>query len=133
MDNPVAPVVDNPDPIVIPAPVVPAPVFAWKEQLSADYKNSPTMQKCPDTKDGFNEAVKSHLSLEKLLGNDKVPIPKNKDDTAALALFRKAMGVPEKPDGYALPDVEIPESMKGLTFDKAKFAEAIHKPENRPQ
>lgn len=100
--------------------------FSWKTQLPADYANSPTMQKFPDTKEGFSEAVKSHLLLEKLLGYEKVPIPKSKDDTQAWALFTKAMGIPEKPEGYALADVEVPESMKGLSFDKKKFAEIVH-------
>ena len=102
------------------------PPFAWKTQLPADFQNSPTLKKFQDTKEGFNEAIRSHLELERLLGYEKVPIPKNKEDSAAWAVFSKAMGIPDKPDGYALPDADIPESMKGLSFDKAKFAEIIH-------
>src|SRR3990167_9378160 len=128
-DNPAAPVVENPETL----PVTPAPVaFAWKAQLPADFANSPTMQKFPDTKDGFTEAVKSHLLLEKLLGYEKVPIPKGKDDTAAMAIWRKALAIPEKPEGYALPEVEIPESMKGLAFDKKAFQEVVHKHDLTP-
>lgn len=127
---------DNPAPsgtTATPASGVPDPVappvntFSWKGQLSADLANAPTMHKFPDTKEGFDGMVKSHLSLEKMLGNEKVPIPKGKDDHAAIAMFRKAMGVPEKAEGYSLPDASVPETMKGLTFDKQKFAEAIHK------
>jgi len=103
-----------------------SPSFNWKAQLPADLANAPTMKKFEDTKEGFSEAVKSHLLLEKLLGYEKVPIPKSKDDTAAWQVFSKAMGIPEKPDGYGLPDVEIPESLKGMSFDKAKFAEVVH-------
>jgi len=127
MDNLVAPPVDNQEaPPVVAPPAPAAPQFSWKSQHAPDFANSPTMQKFPDTKEGFNEATKSHLLLEKLLGYEKVPIPKGKDDTAAWALFSKAMGIPEKADGYALPDVEIPESMKGMSFDKKKFAEIVH-------
>jgi len=125
MDNPDPVILDNPDP-VIPPPVPPVPAFAWKAHLGADLANSPTMKKFEDTKEGFNEAVKSHLLLEKLLGYDKVPIPKSKDDAVAWGIFSKAMGIPDKPDGYGLPDVQVPDSMKGLTFDKKKFAEAVH-------
>ena len=132
MDNPAAPVAENPvTPEAPAAPVAPA-AFSWKTQLSADYANSPTMQKFPDTKEGFNEAVKSHLSLEKLLGNEKVPIPKSKDDHVARAMFNKAMGIPEKPEGYGLADIEIPESMKGMSFDKKKFSEVVHQHELTP-
>ena len=126
MDNPVTPVVDTPvTPEVTITPS--APAFNWKAQLPPDFANAPTMQKFEDTKDGFAKAVRSHLLLEKLLGHEKVPIPKDANDTAAWEIFSKAMRIPEKADGYALPDVEIPESMKALSFDKKSFAEIMHK------
>ena len=133
MDN-LAPVVENADPAVEapPAPVAP-PTFAWKGNLAPDLANSPSMKKFEDSKEGFNEAVKSHLLLEKLLGYEKVPIPKGKDDTVAWDLFSKAMGIPAKPEGYGLPDAEIPETMKGMTFDKAKFAEVVHAQKLTPE
>jgi hypothetical protein len=100
--------------------------FSWKSQLAPDFANSPTMQKFSDDKAGFNEAVKSHLSLEQLLGHEKVPIPKGPDDTEGWNRFQKAMGIPEKAELYGLGDVEVPESMKGMTFDKQTFAETVH-------
>lgn len=102
------------------------PAFTWKDKLTPDYANSPTMKLFPDTLEGFNNAVKSHLELQKMMGNEKVPIPKGKDDPAR-AIFNKAMGIPEKPEGYALPEITVPDNLKGLVFDKAKFAEAVHK------
>jgi hypothetical protein len=36
------------------------------------------------------------------------------------------MGIPDKAEGYGLPDAAIPESMKGMTLDKNKFAEIAH-------
>jgi hypothetical protein len=100
--------------------------FSWKGQLAPDFVNSPTMQKFSDDKAGFNEAVKSHLSLEQLLGHEKVPIPKGPEDAEGWNRFNKAMGIPEKAELYGLPDVEIPASMKGMTFDKNQFAETVH-------
>lgn len=127
MDN-LAPPVENADPNAPPVtPPAAPPAFTWKSNLPADYAAAPTMSKFPDTKEGLAEAVKSHLSLEKLLGNEKVPIPKDANDTAARLIFNKALGVPENPDGYNLPNIDVPENLKGLTFDKAKFAEAVHK------
>jgi hypothetical protein len=130
VENPVAPVVENPETPVTPAP---APTFAWKANLAPDLANAPSMKKFDDTKDGFNEAVKSHLLLEKLLGYDKVPIPKSKDDSVAWGIFSKAMGIPDKPEGYALPDAEIPATMKGLSFDKSKFSEIVHQNKLTPE
>lgn len=103
-----------------------APNFSWKTQLAPDFANSPTMQKFPDTKEGMNEAIKSHLSLERMLGHEKIPIPKGKDDAEGWAMFSKALGIPDKPDGYNLQDAQTPEGLKGVTFDKAKFAEIVH-------
>lgn len=129
LDN-LAPPVDNADPQAPPvAPPVAPPAntaFAWKKELPADFANAPTLKKFADDKQGFVDAIQSHLTLEKLLGYEKVPIPKGKDDAAAWSIFGKALGIPEKADGYALPDVEMPEGMKGITFDKTKFAEVVH-------
>lgn len=116
------------------APAAQAPAtFSWKSQLATDFANSPTMQKFPDTKEGFNEAVKSHLSLERLLGHEKVPLPKGKDDVEGWSMFKKAMGVPEKPEGYQLEDAKLPDHLKGMTFDKNKFAEVVHKTNATPE
>jgi len=100
--------------------------FSWKSNLNPDYANSATMQKFSDDKNGFNDAIKSHLALEQLLGQDKVPVPKGPDDAEGWSRFSKAMGIPERSDQYGLPDVEVPESMKGLQFNKQEFAEVAH-------
>lgn len=100
--------------------------FTWKSNLSPDYVNSPTMQKFPDTKDGFNNAVKSHLELEKMMGHDRVVIPKDEKDSDGWNKLAKALGVPDKAEQYGLPDVSVPETFKGLSFNKREFAEVAH-------
>ena len=104
------------------------PSFSWKSQLSPDYAKAPNFQKFPDTKEGLNEAVKSHLELERLLGHEKIPVPKSADDKDGWARFNKAMGVPEKPEGYQIPDIQVPAQFKGLDFseDKKTFAALAH-------
>ena len=116
---------DTPVTQIVPVTTQP-PAFNWKSQLSGDFAKSPTMQKFEDTQAGLNEAVKSHLSLEQLLGHEKVPIPKGPEDAEGWNRFSKAMGIPDKAEAYGLPDAEIPESLKGITFDKQKFAETVH-------
>src|SRR3990167_1544689 len=125
-DNPVTQVMDNPVTPVTSEPVKPAADFNWKTRLLPDYANSPTIQLFPYTVEGFNDAVKSHLGLVRLVGNEKVPIPKGKDDVLGRQVFNKALGVQDSPEGYALKDLSLPESMKGLSFDKAAFAKTIH-------
>lgn len=109
------------------------PVFSWKSQLSPDFANSPTMQKYSDTKEGLTDAVKSHLELQKMMGHEKVPIPKGPDDVAAMSLFKKALRIPDKADGYSLGDISLPDNMKDFKFDKTKFAEALLKVNATPE
>jgi len=101
--------------------------FSWKSQVGSDLANSPTLQKFDDTPEGLKKAVESHLNLEKLLGHEKVPLPKGPEDAEGRARFKKALGVPDNPQGYALEDANLPESMKDLTFKKEAFAEIVHK------
>ena len=100
--------------------------FNWKGQLGTDLSNSPTMKLIPDTKEGLTKAITDYGELEKLLGHDKVPMPKGDDDVEGWNRLNKAMGVPDRAEAYGLPDAEIPESMKDLTFDKGKFAQVMH-------
>lgn len=106
--------------------------FSWKSNVGTDLRDSPLMQKFEDTSDGLNKAIESHANLEKLLGHEKVPIPKDADDTEGWARFSKAMGIPDKADGYKLGDVQMPEAMKGFSIDKKKFAEVVHQQKLTP-
>lgn len=100
--------------------------FSWKSKIGADLANSPTLQKFDDSVEGLSKAVESHLSLEKLLGHEKVPLPKSADDVEGHNRLAKALGVPDKAEGYGLADVALPDTMKGMTFDKQKFADIVH-------
>ena len=101
---------------------------SWKEGLNPDLRNSPTIQKFDDSQEGLMKAIEAHLNLEKLLGHDKVPIPKGPDDHEGLARFRKAMGIPSDPNEYKLPDVDMPKGMKeNLPFNKEQFANIMAK------
>ena len=122
MDSP-ATQTTNTTPQVVTVPPT-QPTFSWKSQLPQDYANSPVIQSYEDTKDGLNAVVRSALDLKKMLGHEKVLIPKGKDDTQGWEMFSKAMGVPDKPESYNLPDVEMPDTKVG--FDKGKFAEIVH-------
>ena len=63
----------------------------WHTQLSEEYRNHPSIQKFSDV----NGIAKSYLSLESLMGQEKVPVPKSADDTNAWNIVHKAFGVPD--------------------------------------
>jgi hypothetical protein len=100
--------------------------FSWKSQLPGDMSKSPLLQKFDDSPDGLGKAFESHIGLEKMLGHEKVPIPKGPEDVEGWNRFSKAMGVPDKAEQYGLADVDMPETMKGMTFDKGRFSELAH-------
>ncbi len=84
----------------------------WREGfLPEDLLDDPNFTKY-DTKEGF---LKSHLSLVKMLGSEKVPIPREGDEEG-WQRFYKAAGHPERPEdyGFSKPE-EIPE---GLTYNE---------------
>ena len=57
----------------------------WYSSLSEEYRNHPSIQKFSDA----NGLAKSYLSLESLMGRDKVPVPKGEDDINAWSVFNK--------------------------------------------
>ena len=125
MDNLDPNVSGNPDPSSpVAEPMVPS--MTWKDKLGTDLRGSPFMNKFDDSAEGLNKAFESHANLEKLLGHEKVPIPKGDDDVEGWNRFSKAMGIPDKAENYGLPDAKLPESLKGVTIDKNKFAEVVH-------
>lgn len=140
MDNPETQTMDNPETQAADAGIVEAPesttvqetaptqaqVNSWKEMLGTDLRNSPLAQKFDDSPEGLNKFAESHANLEKLLGHEKVPIPKGDDDVEGWNRFSKALGIPDKAEGYGLPDAQLPEGVGELGFDKNKFAELAH-------
>jgi hypothetical protein len=82
-----------------------------------------------DDKADMEALAKSYQGLEQLLGkkaNAIVP-PSEKSSPEEVAAYRKAIGVPESPEGYKLKPDTLPE---GVQFDEAtakRAAELAHK------
>lgn len=89
----------------------------WYSSLSEEYRNHPSIQKFSDA----NGLAKSYLSLESLMGRDKIPVPKDANDLNAWGLYNKAFNVPETIEGY---DLKI-EGVENPDLSKAK--ELMHK------
>lgn len=94
-----------------PAPVQPsAPAESgsdWKASLPEDIRDNPTLANY-QTLEGL---VKSHVNLEKMLGGDKIPVPKDGDEEGFNRAY-KALGWPDAPTGYEFKAPEqVPEGM----------------------
>ena len=96
----------------------------WLDRLPENLAEAkPTLQKFKS----FNDLASSYVSLQKMLGKKGVTVPGENATPEEVAAFRKALGVPESPEGYQLKPEQLPE---GLTWDDelAKgFAEIAHK------
>ena len=93
-----------------------AATATWVEQIA-----TPEDRAYAQTK-GFKEpgeVVGLYRNLEKLLGGEKLPMPKGEADVEGWNRVYKAIGRPETPEGYKLP---VPaEGDKGFAADASKW------------
>lgn len=83
---------------------------SWRDSLPDDIKSSPSISKF-ETIEGL---AKSYTNLEKMLGADKVVVPKD-GDSEGWAKFYKAAGLPDTPDAY---EFKAPENIPdGMVYD----------------
>ena len=68
----------------------------WYSTLSEEYRNHPSITKFSDA----NGLAKSYLSLESLMGRDKIPVPKDENDVNAWSQYNKAFNVPNSAEEY---------------------------------
>lgn len=122
-----APVADTAATAITAAPQAPATqdtqaVADWRADLPEDIRDDPTIAKF-ETKEGLSRA---HLSLVKMLGSEKVPVPKEGDEEGASRFF-KAAGWPDKPEGYGFKAPEkLPEGMVYNAELDGKIATILH-------
>ena len=93
-----------------------SPSVGWNQMLG-DYAQDPSIQKFRDPKD----LAKSYIELQKLVGKDKVPVPKSEEE---LPQVLSKLGLPEKPDGYPSFGDEV--NIFGSKEDAQGFKELAH-------
>lgn len=85
------------------------------------FKDSPELSEFVGKK-GWKDpasAVNSYRELEKMIGGEKIPVPKDANDRAAWDVVWKRLGRPDSADGYGLGKRE------GADPEFAKFAEGM--------
>jgi hypothetical protein len=98
----------------------------WLDKLPGDldpYK--PTLAKYKD----FGSLAKSHGELQQLLGkkSSAVNVPGEKSTPEEIAAFRKALGVPEKPEEYSFKPDKLPDGVAWDDNSAKAFAAIAHK------
>ncbi len=98
----------------------------WLDRLPEELAEAkPTLGKFQN----FGDLAKSYVSLQTVIGKkaNAVAVPNEKSTPEEIAAYRKAVGVPDAPDGYKLKPEQLPE---GLTWDDELgkgFAEIAHR------
>jgi hypothetical protein len=72
-----------------------APAQDWRSSLAPDLRSDQTLAKYQ----GVDALAKAHIELQRTIGG-RVKVPGENDAPEVVAQFRKALGVPEAPDGY---------------------------------
>lgn len=121
-----APAAAAPAPTAPPAAGgAPAPAAATQTPVADPADENPLLKSLPDdlkkapslARYSSTEALaRSYISLERTLGSDKVPVPKDENDTEAWDRYYKAGGRPEEPTQY---QVNKPEKLpEGVVWDQ---------------
>jgi hypothetical protein len=89
------------------------------EEIRAD----PSLQSIKD----LPSLAKGYVHAQKLVGADKVVVPKEGADPKEWDAFFNKVGRPEKPEGYKFTDVKMPEGFGVDTKLQERFAGTFHK------
>jgi hypothetical protein len=113
VDAPAAPAPAD-TPAADPAPAAaPADAAAdWRAGLPEELRDAAALKKFNDP----GALAKSYVELEKKIGQRGVTVPGEGAAPEEIAAYRKALGVPEKPDGYGL---KVPEGVPEHAWNEA--------------
>lgn len=94
-----APSAGQPEQATTSAPANTANTYDFNMALSPDLRDNPSIQKFGGSPE---KLAQSYLSLERLMGQGRVVIPKGAEDAAGWQAYDKAFGIPEAADKYEL-------------------------------
>lgn len=102
---------ESAEPSVVPTtPITNVPVQDWRTALSPDLRSNPVIERMKSVED----LAKEHINVQKLIGTEKLPAPKDDWTPEQFNDFYTKLGRPSDPKDYDLAGVERPE---GLPWD----------------
>lgn len=81
----------------------------WYDALDEDLRNNPSITKYKS----FDDMVKGHLELSKMIGKEKIVIPTEKSTPEEWNAYFEKIGRPTDLTGYEVPEIkDLPEEIK---------------------
>ena len=82
------------------------PQPTWRDNLSPDIKEHPALA----TFKTVDDLAKSHLNAQQMIGREKIPVPPKEAtlDSQEYGVIFDRLGRPSDPQGYVLPDLQLP-------------------------
>jgi len=111
-----------------PAPAPAAATVDFTTYIPADMANEPSLKMFDlKSKDGFGNLVKSFVSSQKMLGGEKIVIPRGANDSPeAWQRFYEAGGRPKAPTDYKFDDIKLPNVVKRDEAMEKEFRAIAH-------
>jgi hypothetical protein len=94
----------------------------WISSLEEGFRNDPSIQKFKDV----NSLAKSYTELQKLVGKEKVVIPKDDASPEEKASFFKKLGMPDEASKYETPELEVAEEIRMQDHTLESFKAKAH-------
>ncbi len=101
-----------------------APQFSWKNHLAKEYMDEGAVKVFQDSPEGLNNAMKSLLHSQKMIGADKIPVPGKNATPEQWSEVYKKLGLPESVDKYEVP---VPQNLKVDEKFFGGFKQTAHK------
>ena len=86
----------------------------WLATLPEDLRGSPSLSRYSNAE----SLARAYLNAERMIGSEKVPIPRDETDTEAWDRYYKAGGRPEEPTQYAFARPKAEEMPEGVAYDE---------------
>ena len=86
------------------------------------FKDAKWAQNLKSTDDMFNQME----NLQRMLGGEKIALPKGDDDVEQWDKVYEQLGRPDKVDGYKFPEVELPDGLEVNPEDFGGFSKVAH-------
>lgn len=114
---------DNAEAVTQPVPAATTTSDDWKASLPEDLRGHPTLEKFTSTE----SLAKSYINAAKMIGADKVIIPKEGDEEGWNQVWTR-LGRPDSVEGYEFkPPEQIPEGLQYSAEVDGKLSAMFHK------